>query len=170
MAHPGEVDLARLLRALDPVLDDEAWVFCALPGDQPPNVQLDAAVTVREPEGWTAVVPRARADAAGLAYHGVFRRVTLTVHSSLEAVGLLAAVARALAERGIACNAVSGFHHDHLFVPAARADEAAAVLAHLSTQAADGEVRTGSAVVDPVRHVEIPVADLDRAIDVHAPV
>lgn len=118
-----------------PALDDTAWVFCTTPGEDPPAVSLGAAVTVREAEGWTAVVPQAAADAAGLAYDGVYRRITLTVHSSLEAVGLLAAVARALADAGVACNAVSGRYHDHVFVPAARADDAMRTLHALSAAA-----------------------------------
>ena len=50
--------------------------------------------------------------------------ITLTVHSSLEAVGFLAAITARLAAAGISVNAVSGFYHDHLFVPEHKADEA----------------------------------------------
>ena len=129
----GETDLARLLAGMRPALDDELWVFCVVPGGGPPDGALDPVATVREDEGWTAVIPRGRAEAAGLRYDGAFRRITLTVHSSLSAVGLLAAVTRALAERGIACNAVSGAYHDHLFVPVGRADDALTVLSALGT-------------------------------------
>ncbi len=52
------------------------------------------------------------------------RCLTLEVHSALDGVGLTAAVAAALADEGIACNIVAAFHHDHVFVPAARAAEA----------------------------------------------
>jgi hypothetical protein len=129
----GETDLARLLAAMHPALDDRTWVFCVAPGGAPPDAALAPVATVQEDEGWTAIVPRDRADAAGLRYDGAFRRITLTVHSSLSAVGFLAAVTRALAAAGIACNPVSGVHHDHLFVPAERADEALAVLRALSS-------------------------------------
>ena len=132
----GETDLRRLLAGMRPAADAEEWVFCVVPGGGAPDPALGAVATVREDEGWTAVVPRARADAAGLAHDGAFRRITLTVHSSLTAVGFLAAVTRALADAGIACNAVSGAHHDHLFVPADRADAAMGVLAALSARAA----------------------------------
>lgn len=133
VAGHGETDLGRLLREIHPVLDGEAWVFCTLPGDDAPPPSLGAVVTVREAEGWTAVVPQRHADAAELGYDGIYRRVTLTVHSSLAAVGLLAAVTRALADARIASNAVSGYYHDHLFVPTARAADAMAVLARLAT-------------------------------------
>jgi len=44
--------------------------------------------------------------------------VTLDVHSSLDAVGFLAVVATRLRERcRVGVNPVSGFFHDHLFVP-----------------------------------------------------
>ena len=58
--------------------------------------------------------------------------ITLTVHSALDAVGFLAAITARLAEAGISVNAVSAFHHDHLFVPVDRADEAMALLQNMS--------------------------------------
>jgi hypothetical protein len=50
--------------------------------------------------------------------------LTIDIHSSLEAVGLTAAVARALASAGIPCNILAGYFHDHLLVPAQRAHAA----------------------------------------------
>ena len=57
-----------------------------------------------------------------------FRRITLGVNSSLEAVGLTAAVASTLTAIGISANVVAAFHHDHVFVPADRAEDALACL------------------------------------------
>nr|WP_255536405.1 ACT domain-containing protein [Pacificimonas pallii] len=58
--------------------------------------------------------------------------ITLNVHSSLAAVGFLARITTALAKAGIGVNPVSGFHHDHLFVPDGRERDAMAVLAQVS--------------------------------------
>ncbi len=76
----------------------------------------------------TLILDRKTALANDLAQGPVMRGITLTVHSSLEAVGLTAAVATALTEAGISANVVAAFFHDHIFVPAADADQAVAVL------------------------------------------
>ena len=52
--------------------------------------------------------------------------------TDLAAVGITAKVSGALAEAGIACNVLAGFHHDHLLVPVDRADEAVAAIVALS--------------------------------------
>ncbi|MGZ8359384.1 MAG: ACT domain-containing protein [Allosphingosinicella sp.] len=114
----GETDLARLLAALAPVLDAAEYGF-EVAAEAPPLG--DAFALIREDEGVTIVRP-----GEGWA------RITLGVHSSLEAVGLTARVAAALAARGVAANPIAGFHHDHLFVPWDRRDEAMAALRSLS--------------------------------------
>jgi hypothetical protein len=102
----------------------------------PPNEPIPAAVnpllTFREQEGTTLVIPREEAVASGLRYAFASRLITLTVHSALDAVGFLAAITARLAEAGISVNAVSAFHHDHLFVAVDQADEAMAVLREMS--------------------------------------
>ena len=50
------------------------------------------------------------------------------MHSSLEAVGLTAALSKRLADAGISANMIAALHHDHLFVPWDRRDEALAAL------------------------------------------
>jgi uncharacterized protein len=92
---------------------------------------VPALGTFREPEGVPAIVEERAAEALGL--RPVFRAawITLTADSDLQAVGLTAAEALALAEAGIACNVVAAAHHDHLFVPAERGEDALAVLAAL---------------------------------------
>jgi hypothetical protein len=94
---------------------------------------LDYVAVVVEGEGTTVVLPRTSADAHGLPYHYVAALITLRVRSDLAAVGLTAAVATALATAGISVNVMAGLHHDHLFVPADRADAALDVLHSLTT-------------------------------------
>jgi uncharacterized protein len=108
-------DLAGMLAGMAPVLDDRQWRFVLVEGPLP----ADAFALIREDEGTTAIVPEEG---------GGFARITLMVHSALEGVGLTAAVSTALAEAGIACNVVAGYHHDHLFLPWERRDEALARL------------------------------------------
>ena len=50
--------------------------------------------------------------------------ITLSVHSSLDAVGFLAAITNKLAAAAISFNPVSAYYHDHLFIPANRAEQA----------------------------------------------
>jgi hypothetical protein len=109
-----------MLAGMAPVLDARRWSFAVVEGETPPP---EAFALIREDEGTTAIMPQ---DGGG------FARITLMVHSALDGVGLTAAVATALGSCGIACNVVAGFHHDHLFVPWVRAEEALAVLQRLS--------------------------------------
>jgi len=130
----GETDLQTLIREMKPKLNAGEYVFCALgPGLDPSDPEILG--WFREQEGVTAILPRARAEAAGLSYSFVAAWITLTVHSSLEAVGLTAAVSQALAQAGISCNIVAALHHDHLFVPLKNAARATQVLEGMSRAA-----------------------------------
>ncbi|WP_330336161.1 ACT domain-containing protein [Streptomyces sp. NBC_00557] len=126
----GETELQTLLRDLRPELNPGRYVFTTAEGGVPSGVT--PVVTVAEQEGLTLVVPQAEADAAGMAYDYVAGWITLRVHSALAAVGLTAAVSRALADAGLSCNVVAGFHHDHLFVPYEDAEHAVEILRRLA--------------------------------------
>jgi uncharacterized protein len=128
---PGETNLALLLRTLEPVLHPDEFVFCSAAD----ACGVDAIGTFCEAEGTTLICRRSEAERAGLPFAFPCRMITLNVHSSLEAVGLLAAVTGQLARRGIAVNAVSAWFHDHLFVAPADAPEAMAALAEISRPA-----------------------------------
>lgn len=130
----GERDLTKLLGGMRPRLNPGRYVFTVVTGPAPAGVK--PVVTVAEDEGLTLVLRKEEADAAGLAYAYVTGWITLRVHSALEAVGLTAAVAQALAQAGLSCNVVAGCHHDHLFVPYERAAEAVELLEALAADAA----------------------------------
>lgn len=125
----GELDLDKCLASLAPQMMRSEFVFCSIPdatyGD---FVELRPVASFREAEGLTLVVDKTVADKSGLAYDAVFRGITLNVHSSLEAVGLTAAVAAKLAENGISANVIAAFFHDHIFVPSEKADRALSAL------------------------------------------
>ena len=113
----GETDLATMLSTLSPKLMDGDYVFCTFPdaayGD---HLELEPIASIHEHEGLTLIVTQSRADQRGLTYASVFKGITLTVHSSLDAVGLTAAFSTKLTEHGISANVVAGFYHDHIFV------------------------------------------------------
>ncbi|WP_084040199.1 ACT domain-containing protein [Demequina sp. NBRC 110053] len=127
-----QTELAALVRAMEPDLDPATYVWASVDGLAAAGALVDAVATVREAEGLTLVLPIDAAARHGLDAAFPSRRITLTVHSSLEAVGLTAAFSRALAEAGISANVVAGAHHDHIFVPAGRASDAMTALRALS--------------------------------------
>jgi hypothetical protein len=129
---PGERDLKTLLLNMKPELHEGIFVFCRIAEDTEIPATLEPKCIFREREGTTLVLRRDEAESAALPHQFRSRLITLTVHSSLEAVGFLAAVTGRLAEAGISVNAVSAFHHDHLFVPQHRADEALQLLQDIS--------------------------------------
>ncbi len=120
--------LDRLLAGLDPVLDPVEYAFVQVPSDHDVPDEVEPLATFREDEGQTLIVTAAEVAERGWENRFPCRRITLQVHSALEAVGMLAAVARWLADAGIPANTVSAVNHDHLFVPTDRAEEALAVL------------------------------------------
>jgi hypothetical protein len=123
-------DLHELLSAMQPMLNGGVYVYCVIPHEADAT-GMNAIATFRETEGTTVILEEPVAAAHRLT--PLFRAawITLTVNSDLHAVGLTAAVAAALADAGISCNVVAAAHHDHLFVPADRADAAMQVLRRL---------------------------------------
>ena len=119
-------DLNVLLSSVSPRRDPGTYVCATVRGTPPATVA--PVVTVREAEGTTLVVERGEAERAGLAFAFPSVWITLSVHSALEAVGFTAAFSNALTRAGISANVVAGFHHDHVFVPEDRADDAMRIL------------------------------------------
>ncbi len=128
----GERDLTALVRHMKPELRPGTFVFCTIAAGETIPTALRPLMVFREQEGTTLVVSREEAEAAGLRHAFPSRLITLTVHSALDAVGFLAAITARLADAGISVNAVSAFHHDHLFIPVEKANEAMAVLRGMS--------------------------------------
>lgn len=125
----GETDLQRLLAGLAPELAEHPRAIRSQAAGA--SVPAEAIMLFREHEGVTTVVEVDESSDEPL-----WAQITLRIHSSLEAVGMMAAIAAALAVRDIPCNAVSAYYHDHLFVPWSRRDDAIAALQELSGETA----------------------------------
>ncbi|CDT69733.1 hypothetical protein VCR26J2_350346 [Vibrio coralliirubri] len=125
-------DLDLLLKSMSPELIDGNYVFCTVDGALADYVLLNPISTFREKEGLTLVLEEDVATKAQLNFDGVFSLITLSVHSSLEAVGLTAAFATKLGSYGISANVVAGYYHDHIFVQKDKADEAMSALKEFS--------------------------------------
>ncbi|QYD73259.1 ACT domain-containing protein [Paraburkholderia edwinii] len=126
---PGSRDLQHLLGSITPVLSPTRYTYCTVPLDEgDPVIESQAVATFLEVEGKTLVVEFEAAVTAGLEAVGEWAMLTMKVHSSLDAVGFIAAIASALAEQRISANVMSGFFHDHVFVQWSRRHDAIAVL------------------------------------------
>ncbi len=127
MAAPGETDLDAMLATL--AVQRRPGVFTYIAVEVPtPGLLAAAHAVVKEGSLTTIVLPLEAAERAGQVVTVRFAWLTLTVHSSLEAVGLTAAISERLTRQNIACNVLAGYHHDHVLVPVERVDDAIAAL------------------------------------------
>ncbi len=124
----GITDLNELLKSMEPALIESEFVFCTVSGALGDYVSLNPVAIFVETEGLTLVLEKSIAQNAALEFEGVFRQITLTVHSSLDAVGLTAAVATKLADKGISANVIAAYYHDHIFVQSSKAELALSAL------------------------------------------
>jgi hypothetical protein len=134
----GGTDLSVLIATMQPTLDPTPYVFINTtePLTSLPLATLQPQLLAQEAEGTTIVTTEALATSHG--YKEVVftcKKISLTVHSSLEAIGLIATITDRLKDHQISTNVVSGFFHDHIYVPAGRAEDAMRVLVGLATEA-----------------------------------
>jgi hypothetical protein len=127
----GETNLNLLIKRMTPKLNSGDYVFCTV-NDVSKINRNDTICEFKEAEGTTIIMNRLKADALKLKYDYVASWITLTVHSSLDAVGLTALFSTELAKNDISCNVIAGYYHDHIFVNKKDADKAIDVLKNLS--------------------------------------
>jgi uncharacterized protein len=120
----GITELDELLKSISPELKSGEYVFCTVDGKFSDYSHLNPLASFKESEGLTLIVPVEDAEKANIAYESKFKQIILTVHSSLNAVGLTAAIAMKLASHGISANVVAAYYHDHIFVQSENADKA----------------------------------------------
>lgn len=123
----GERNLEALLRTMSARLLEGVYVFTTL-GKDPIPKGIKPRIQFEEEEGTTLILRKSEAEDLNLAYEFPCRMITLDVHSSLDAVGFMARITTALAKEDMGVNPVSGFYHDHLFVPDGREEDAMRVL------------------------------------------
>ena len=113
----GERDLEKLLASMSPKLMDGEYVYCTLQDAQYGDYSdLEPVAAINESEGLTLIIPKSKADDKNISYESVFKGITLSIHSSLDAVGLTAAFSSKLTEHEISANVIAGYYHDHIFV------------------------------------------------------
>lgn len=128
----GEHDLETLIKSMQPKLQPDTYVFATVPASFDAS-HLSPRMMFQEAEGKTLILAKSDADAASIAYEFPCRMITLNVHSALDAVGFLAKITSKLASLGMGVNPVSGFYHDHLFIPEDRAEDAMRTLVAMTT-------------------------------------
>lgn len=127
----GEKNLKSLLRHMRPILHELPYGYAVvLAGQQVPQANVFARMI--EDEGTTLIAPLAELAAMGIDGLAPWARISLMVHSDLAAVGLTAAIAKALTAQDISANVVAGYFHDHVFVQWERRAEAMTALNGLS--------------------------------------
>jgi uncharacterized protein len=127
----GEKDLNKLLKTMKPKHNIGDFVFCVI--HDLTMINIDETISLfKEKEGYTVIIKKELADSLKLNYSFVASWITLTVHSSLEVIGLTSAFSTALSKEGISCNVVAAFHHDHIFVDKKDTDKAMRILNQFS--------------------------------------
>lgn len=135
----GEKNLAKLIASMTPVLVENEYVFGTLETyDYQQVALLNPLSTFQEKEGLTVILTKEIANKFNISYSGIFKCITLNVHSSLDAVGLTAAVSTKLTQSNISANVVAAYYHDHVFIAVKDADKALTQLNELTQNGISG--------------------------------
>lgn len=113
-----------------PRLNDGIYVYLSVPDLH--AVPEGYIFMFREAEGITVIMEEGAAIKSGLDYTFRSGWITLDLRTDLIGTGITAAFSKALSEAGISCNVAAAMHHDHIFVPAVRAEEALEILSNLN--------------------------------------
>ncbi len=128
----GEENLEKLLKNMSPELDYQEYVFITSQNSLAEMIKLNPLCSFVEEEGLTLIIKKCVAMEHGLEFDDIFRKITLRVRSSLNAVGLTAVVASKLKDNNISCNVVAAYYHDHIFIQSELSEKALSCLEDLT--------------------------------------
>lgn len=130
----GISDLNNLIKSMKPKLITNDLVFCLVSDETYNTLTFIPILMFKESEGITLILPKEIALKKSLCQEDekTWVMISLTVHSSLEAIGFLAKITNYLANNEISVNVVSAYYHDHLFVLSKDAEKALNLLKDLS--------------------------------------
>lgn len=147
MPSTGETSLTNLLQTLTVTISPQTYTFITLPPhSNPSNLHPRTPIQMlfREPteDQWTMIIDSTSSDTlrefqvpGSETSPTAWKMLTLNVQSSLDAVGFMAVVAKALADVGVSANVVAAYLHDHIFVQADRAEAAKAAIEKVAEKA-----------------------------------
>jgi len=120
----GVTDLNELLKSMSPEIQTGEFVFSSIDGKLMDYIHLNPLATFTEAEGLTLIIDVNTAKKEKIDFESTYKQITLTIHSSLDAVGLTAAIATKLTNKNISANVVAAYYHDHIFVQTEKAEAA----------------------------------------------
>ncbi len=132
MSNPAIHDLSSLIKGMSPQLSPERYAFATIALDQLSGINFVPIMSFAEDEGVTLILLEQDAIAANIKHEFICQKITLHVHSALEAVGFMAAISNRLTQVGVPCNVIAGYHHDHLFILIDQVETAMNALGELS--------------------------------------
>lgn len=107
--------LPEVLKALKVSCDDVSYGFVSVENTQF-KFEDGMIGTFQEKEGVTIIATNEYLAKNGLQPEALFAKLTVEIETSLQLVGLTAALATKLSENNIAANVISGYFHDYIFV------------------------------------------------------
>lgn len=110
-------DLKILIESMSPSMHEFPYAMISVNEETFNFLDFQPLCIFREEEGITIITEESNAVKNKYDYTSTWACITLNVHSSLSAVGFIAAIAGRLTDANISINPVSAFYHDHLFVP-----------------------------------------------------
>lgn len=129
---PLDSTLAHILQNLNPVLDEQEYVFCTVKEDSSVAITSGLCCFFEE-EGVTVVLEKIKAEELSIPFKFTWKRITLGIHTELTAVGVIAALTSRLSAHDICVNVVSAYYHDHLFVLSSQAKKTIEILQSFSS-------------------------------------